>query len=312
MERTGGGGYATIPIPCQMSLPLVAHAWFDFAPWATLSVTAMIEVGHIREIVRYPVKSMAGCATDSAILGWHGLDGDRRFAFRRVGDDTGMPWLTASRLPELVLYHPVGLDLSSGEPVPTHVRTPTGSVVELGSAALQTELAARLGSGVELMKLRHGIFDEATVSVISLATMAGIGREAGLDLDRRRFRANIVVETARGEPFLEDEWVGKMLVFGDHNPRPAVSVTLRDLRCVMVNIDPDTAAQDARVMKTVVRLNRNTAGVYATVVRTGAIRVGDRVSLVSEAEDEPCAPPNGGPAEPSGNAGVRGGPASAG
>jgi len=34
-------------------------------------------------------------------------------------------------------------------------------------------------------------------------------------------------------------------------------------------------------MKTVVRLNENMAGVYATVVRTGTIRVGDRVHLVS-------------------------------
>jgi uncharacterized protein YcbX len=226
---------------------------------------------------------MAGTATDSAVLGWHGLDGDRRFAFRRVEDDSGFPWLTASRLPELLLYHPVGLDESTGEPLPTHVRTPAEAHVELGSAELKSELAERFGSGVDLMKLNHGIFDEATVSLITLATIAGISREAGFDLDRRRFRANIVVETESGEPFLEDGWVGLMLVFGEKDPRPAVSVTLRDARCMMINLDPETGAHDARVMKTVVRLNNNNAGVYATVVRSGAIRVGDRVSLVSEA-----------------------------
>ena len=47
----------------------------------------------------------------------------------------------------------------------------------------------------------------------------------------------------------------------------------------MVNIDPDTASKDHRVMKTIVRLNKNNAGVYASVVRTGTIRVGDRVRL---------------------------------
>jgi uncharacterized protein YcbX len=243
----------------------------------------MIQVGHVCEIVRYPVKSMAGTATESAFLGWHGLDGDRRFAFRRVGDDSGFPWLTASRLPELLLYHPVGLDESSGEPLPTHVRTPAGSYVELRSAELKAELAARFGSGVDLMKLKHGIFDEAAVSVITLATIAGIGRDAGLDLDRRRFRANIVVETERGEPFVEDGWVGRMLVFGDSHPGPAVSVTVGDVRCMMINLDPETGEQDARVLKTVVRLNKNNAGVYATVVRSGTIRVGDRVTLVAEA-----------------------------
>jgi uncharacterized protein len=239
----------------------------------------MIQVGRVCEIVRYPVKSMAGTAAESAFLGWHGLDGDRRFAFRRMGVDSGFPWLSASRLPELLLYHPVGLDERTGEPLPTHVRTPAGSCVELRSPELTAEIAERLGSGVDLMKLKHGIFDEAAVSVISLTTIAGIGREAGLDLDRRRFRANIVVETERGETFLEDAWVGRMLVFGDSDPRPAVSVTMCDARCVMVNLDPETGEQDARVMKTVVRLNKNNAGVYATVVRSGTIRVGDRVSI---------------------------------
>lgn len=45
----------------------------------------MIEVGHVCEVVRYPVKSMAGTPTESAVLGWHGLAGDRRFAVRRLG-----------------------------------------------------------------------------------------------------------------------------------------------------------------------------------------------------------------------------------
>lgn len=242
----------------------------------------MIELGHVRELVRYPVKSMAGIATESAVLGWHGLAGDRRFAFRRLGDNGGFPWLSASRLPELLLYHPVGLDERGGEPLPTHVRTPAGSHVKLGDAELSAEIAERFGSSVELMQLKHGIFDEAAISVISLATIAGIGREAGLDLDRRRFRANIVLETQQSEPFLEDAWVGRTLVFGDSDPRPAVSVTLRDLRCMMINLDPETAAQDPRVMKTVMRLNDNNAGVYATVVRSGAIRVGDRVRLVKQ------------------------------
>jgi MOSC domain-containing protein len=241
----------------------------------------MIDVGHVREIMRYPVKSMAGVAAESAFLGWHGLQGDRRFAFRRLEDDGGFPWLTASRLPELLLYQPNGLDESSGEPLPTHVLTPAGSQFELRSAELAAEISERFGSRVELMNFKHGIFDEATISVISLATMAGIGREAGLELDRRRFRANIVVDTERTEPFLEDEWIGGTLVFGDVEPS-AVNVTMPDERCVMVNLDPDTVAKDARVMKTVVRLNQNNAGVYATVVRTGQIRVGDRVSFVPE------------------------------
>lgn len=237
-------------------------------------------LGHVREIVRYPVKSMAGVAAASAVLGWHGLAGDRRFAFRRLGDAGGFPWLTASRVPELLLYHPVGLDETAGEPLPTHVRTPDGRLLELRGAALLGEIAERLGGGVELMWLKHGIFDDASVSVISPATIAGIGQQSGADLDRRRFRANVVLDTRDAEPFAEDGWVGGTLVFGGGEPGPAVSVTARDVRCAMVNLDPDTAAADPRVLKAVVGLNANNAGVYGTVVRTGLIRVGDPVRLV--------------------------------
>lgn len=244
----------------------------------------MIPLGHVTELVRYPVKSMAGVATDSAFLGWHGLQGDRRFAFRRLNDISGFPWLTASRLPELLLYQPFGLDENADEPVPTHVRTPEGLDLAIGSAELHNSVAERLGSPVELMKLKHGIFDEANVSVINLATISAIGREAGQDLDTRRFRANIVIASVATEPFLEDRWVGGRLIFGSNEDGPIVSVTMPDPRCVMINLDPDTAQQDPRIMKAAVRLNDNNAGVYGTVARAGQICVGQTVSLIVETQ----------------------------
>ena len=243
----------------------------------------IIHLGRVHEVVRYPVKSMAGVATESAFLGWHGLEGDRRFAFRRLNDNSGFPWLSASRLPELLLYQPIGLDENADELAPTHVRTPEGNSVALGSAELQNAITEKFGSPVELMKLRHGIFDDASVSVINLATISAIGRESGQDLDRRRFRANIVLATDSTEPFAEDSWIGSRLVFGDTKTGPVVSLTMRDLRCVMINMDPDTAEQDPRIMKAAVRLNQNNAGAYGAVARTGQISVGQSVSLISEA-----------------------------
>jgi hypothetical protein len=73
--------------------------------------------------------------------------------------------------------------------------------------------------------------------------------------------------------------VGKVLEFGSDGTGPAISVTLRDKRCVMLNLDPDTAEADPEVMKTAIRLNDNHAGVYGTVVRTGEVRVGQVVVL---------------------------------
>jgi len=241
-----------------------------------------IHLGHVHELVRYPVKSMAGISTNSAFLGWHGLQGDRRFAFRRVNDKSGLPWLTASRLRELLLYHPLGFAEDAREPAPSHVLTPEGIELALESAELRDNVAERFGQPVELMKLRHGIFDEATVSVINLATISAIARAAERDLDTRRFRANIVIQTEASEPFLEDAWVGGRLVFGTGEVGPMVNITMRDERCVMINLDPDTAQPDPHIMKTVVRLNDNCAGVYGTVVRTGEISVGQIVSLIIE------------------------------
>jgi uncharacterized protein YcbX len=209
------------------------------------------------------------------------LLGDRRFAFRRLKDNSGFPWLSASRLPELLLYQPLGLDENAEDPAPTHVRTPDGVNLPIGSEELQNSVAEKLGSAVELMKLKHGVFDEACVSVINLATISAIGREVEQQLDTRRFRANIVIASDSAEEFLEDGWVGGSLVFGNNEPGPIVSVTMRDLRCVMINLDPDTAQQDSRVMKTVVRLNENHAGAYATVTRTGQISLGQSVRQVT-------------------------------
>src|SRR5688572_17082479 len=131
-----------------------------------------MELGRITAIFRYPVKSMAGELLDVATLGWHGVEGDRRFAFRLLADNSGFPWLTASKLPQLVLYTPIGFDSNA----PTHVRTPDGKEYELRSDELRQEISRLHGSDVELMNLKHGIFDEASISVINLSTVRSIER----------------------------------------------------------------------------------------------------------------------------------------
>ena len=65
-----------------------------------------IEIGCIEAIFRYPVKSMRGESLGATVVGWHGLDGDRRLAFRRLDKRDGFPWLTASKLPDLILFTP--------------------------------------------------------------------------------------------------------------------------------------------------------------------------------------------------------------
>ena len=238
-----------------------------------------MEIGFVEAIFRYPVKSMGAEPLEAANLGWHGLDGDRRLAFRRLDDRGSFPWLSASRLPELVLFAPRRLDESAAADLPTHVRPPDGEDMPVFGAELAAEVGRRHGAPVQMMQWKHGIFDEASISVIASDTVCEIGRLAGRSLDIRRFRPNVMVRSVRSIPFEEDEWVGGVLSFGDGDDAPAVTVTMRDERCSMVNIDPDSASRAPEVQKAVVRANQNTAGIYATVTRIGRLAVGQTVFL---------------------------------
>ncbi len=238
-----------------------------------------IEIGQIEAIFRYPVKSMGGEALDAAKLGWHGLDGDRRLAFRRLDERGGFPWLTATKLPDLILFTPQRREAGNGDALPTHVRTPEGEEMSLFGEALAAEVGRRYGAPVQMMQLNHGIFDEASISVIASETVREICRLAGRSADVRRFRPNIVVRSTRAVPFEEDQWLGGVLTFGEADDAPAVTVTMRDGRCAMVNLAPDEGGPAPEVLKAVVRSNQNTAGVYGTVTRVGRLAVGQTIIL---------------------------------
>jgi uncharacterized protein YcbX len=240
----------------------------------------MTEVGRVRAIYRYPVKSMAGELLPSARLGWHGLDGDRRLAFVRSGVRAGFPWLTASKLASLITYVPLR---DAVDALPSRVRTPKGEELELHGDALRAEITSAHGAAVELMQLDNGIFDDAPLSIITTNAVAAVTGEARVDADARRFRPNLLIETPGGSSFPEDAWVGRTLRIGEGEEAPAVSVCTRDVRCVMLNLDPETAVPDARLLKAAVRINENCAGVYATIIKTGPVRVGDALYLTAGA-----------------------------
>jgi uncharacterized protein len=246
----------------------------------------LIEIGHVEAIFRYPVKSMAGERLEVAKLGWHGLDGDRRLAFRRLNDDnlSGFPWLSASKLPDLLLFAPYLREDDAPGELPSHIRTPNGEDMPVFGEGLATEIGRRYGAPVQMMQLKNGIFDEASVSVIASDTVREIGRLAGRSLDVRRFRPNVVVRLLGSAPFQEDEWIGGALLFGEGDDAPAITVTMRDERCSMVNLDPDTASPAPEVMKAIVRANQNNAGIYGAVTRIGRLAVGQTIRLRTATE----------------------------
>ena len=73
--------------------------------------------------------------------------------------------------------------------------------------------------------------------------------------------------------------MGGVLSFGEGDDAPAITVTMRDVRCSMVNLDPDSASSAPEVMRAVVREHQNTAGIYGAVTRIGRLAVGQTIIL---------------------------------
>jgi len=121
-------------------------------------------------------------------------------------------------------------------------------------------------------------FDLAVVHVLTTGTIDRLrelypqGR-----FEVRRFRPNIVVEPASGEKnFVENAWIGHTLAIGDE---VRLSITGPCPRCVMTTLPQGDLPRDPRILRTAAQHNQVNVGVYAAVLRGGAIRRGDPVRL---------------------------------
>jgi uncharacterized protein len=231
----------------------------------------MTVVGRIAALWRYPVKSMPGENLEKTEVSWHGVAGDRRWAFVRDGQvRSGFPWLTMRELPELAHYRPRFADPGRPDASLTLVRTPSGGELEVADPAL----AAELGLGVRVIKQNRGIFDTMPLSLLTTRTVASLGRLAGTDLAPERFRPNLLVDALSGD-FPDDGWVGRILRIGGLRMR----VDQRDQRCLMVTIDPVTLDRDPAILRAIARERDARLGVYGSTVQPGQVAVGDPVVL---------------------------------
>ena len=87
---------------------------------------------------------------------------------------------------------------------------------------------------MQMIQLRHGIFDETPISLIASATACEIGRLVGRSLDVRQFRPNIVVRLPQAGAFQEDAGLNGVISFGEASDAPEIAFTMRDERCSMV------------------------------------------------------------------------------
>jgi uncharacterized protein YcbX len=232
---------------------------------------AVMIVGRVAALWRYPVKSMMAEELDAVDVSWHGLAGDRRWAFIRDGQvRSGFPWLTMRERPELAHHRPRFAEPDRPNASRTLVRTPGGGELDVTDPAL----AAELGPGVGVIKQDRGVFDTMPLSLLSTQTLAGLGGLVGRDVGAGRFRPNLLVEATGGD-FPEDGWVGRVLRVGGLRMR----VDQRDSRCVMATIDPVTLQRDPAILRAIARERDNRLGVYGSTVQPGRVSVGDPVDL---------------------------------
>lgn len=230
-------------------------------------------VGRVAAVLRYPVKSMAAEAVKDVDVSWHGLSGDRRWAFVRPGlPGNGFPWLTLRQRNDLSTYHPCWTEPERPEASAVIVRTPTGARFDVTAPAL----AAEFGEGVRVMKLRRGTFDSMPLSLITTRSVESLGTLLGAELNVLRFRPNLVVEAFGPAAFPEDEWVGRALRVGT----TWIRIDRRDRRCVVINVDPQTGRRDPAVLSAVTAARESCLGVYGSTVRPGRVAVGDSVVLL--------------------------------
>jgi uncharacterized protein YcbX len=136
---------------------------------------------------------------------------------------------------------------------------------------------------------REKVTDEAMppqtffdIAVIHILTTSTINRLRELypegRFEVRRFRPNIVVESASGEKkdFIENSWVGKKITIGEGI---VLKVTAPCTRCVMITLPQGDLPQDLGILSTVARYNQVHVGVYASVYHGGTIHRGDLIPL---------------------------------
>jgi uncharacterized protein len=257
-------------------------------------------IGKVDSLWRYPVKSMRGEELDEAFAGFSGIYGDRLFAFKSSASPKGFPYLTAREQRRLLQYRPrfrypdkaaQPINLTEAEsmganPLPADlselivdVETPDGKTLAIDDPALMDMLRTDLDQKhqLTLMRSQRAMTDCRPVSIFSLQSAHQLGQETGMQMDKRRFRANIYVDLTSAEGFAENEFVARSLRIG---PKVVVKILERDPRCVMITLDPDTGEKTPAILKSVAQAHEGMAGVYGAVMVEGMVRKSDSVEVL--------------------------------
>ena len=245
----------------------------------------MTLLGTVRELWRYPVSSLGGERLTEAEIDSTGVVGDRSWGgFARAPQEVAPP-------DRLKRWRPVPTVLArltdagpevTGDGKTWH-KAGSSEAAELTGAALgfpvrfaPYEAAATINVPGEPAPryTRAGLHLLTTASMAHLESL--VGPEVGMDA--RRFRPNVVVESAPGlHGFVDQEWLGRTLTVGDLR----LKVSAPCVRCSFTAIAQNNGIAFApEVLHAITRHGGGDMGIYAEVEVEGTLRLGDQVRLV--------------------------------
>lgn len=218
----------------------------------------------VREIWRYPVKSMAGERLAQAVVTEQGIEGDRRWALIDGAPHRAGQLFQVKHHPGLLRYRARLVDDGA------QIDAPGGAELPLNGGVTE-RIGLESNRPLQLRDLPGGNFDAAPILIVNLASVEAFSIEAGMPVDHRRFRANLYIDGL--EPEEEVGWVGRRVQAG------AVELDVLDrcVRCVVITHDPDTIVATPHLLKQLVERHEECMGVYCRVTRPGRIATGDPV-----------------------------------
>ena len=108
----------------------------------------------------------------------------------------------------------------------------------------------------------------------SLSTLASVG--GGDDVDVRRFRPNILIDTGAAEGLLEVDWTGKQLRLGE----VVIEMKTTTVRCSVPAHAQRDFGSSRSVGRALIENTKQHLGSYCNVLEGGTVNIGDQVELI--------------------------------
>jgi uncharacterized protein YcbX len=231
----------------------------------------------VKAIVRHLVKSFTGEHVQEANVMPYSLYGDHSHAY--IDNSRTNKFLTITQAPIMASYQasfmgPDSLDTSTHRSSHAIRKRVTwnhpGLIKDLETAANRSITPVQF----TLNDVPLGAIEVEHLKLVTDASLLELKKQHGSLIDYQRFRPNLIVDLTEKQPYIEDTWLGRRLLVGES---VEIQVNRHCERCMIITINPEDSEKNPSLLKFINRTLQNCFGVYASLLNTGKIRIGDEV-----------------------------------